>query len=179
MTADGQDGAMGPVTMTYTLGDMFAVTAQSWRTLLAIILVGEAAIFAFVILLSIVNDGMTFAQAAYWFPWRVLAWVALVWVVTFVFVSPLARFARAKFQRGLGPVNLWLQSEGLQIEAPNAQSLVYWSGFKRLVATPRRLYLFVRTRAAVIVPRRAFGNDAEFEAFAAAAEERWKAGQLR
>lgn len=169
---------MGPFEVTYTLGDLFAVAAQSWRALLLIIFTGEALILVFIVGLSLF-DGANLAAAVDWFPWEMLAWIALLWIVTFFAIAPLIGYVRAKRQGLLGPHKLWLVDTGVRVESSKGESLVYWSGFRRVIATRHRLCLFLRMRAAVVVPRSAFRSHADFENFATVAVARWKQGRQR
>ena len=166
--------AQAPVTVTYTFGDLLAVAAHSWRTLLMIILVGEAVLIAVLAGIDVVMGDATILDAIRWIPWWLLATVAVVWGVTFLFVAPLIGYIRARRQRILGPNLVSFRGDGIQLEGRQGQSLVYWSAIKRVVANRTRPYLFIRSRVAIVVPRRAVESDAEFEAFIGAAEERWR-----
>lgn len=53
---------------------------------------------------------------------------------------------------------------------------VRWSAIPRIRVEEPRLFVYSTRRQAFIVPRRAFGSDAEFDAFVEAAQERWKRG---
>lgn len=67
----------------------------------------------------------------------------------------------------IGPV-------ALLISSPKAKSEVPWTTFTDLKLVEGRLFIFMSKRLAYVIPRRAFDSDADFEAFAAAAAERWR-----
>jgi hypothetical protein len=60
-------------------------------------------------------------------------------------------------------------------ESTRGKTEVRWSAIPWIVEGDGRLFVYSTSRLAFIIPRRAFGSDAEFGAFAAAAEERWRA----
>jgi hypothetical protein len=49
-----------------------------------------------------------------------------------------------------------------------------WSAFTDIKRSADRLFAFMNHRQAYVVPRRAFDSDEQFQAFAAAAQERWE-----
>jgi hypothetical protein len=49
-----------------------------------------------------------------------------------------------------------------------------WSAIREAKRSDDHVFFFMTKRLAYIVPRRAFDSDAQFEAFAGAAQERWE-----
>jgi hypothetical protein len=135
-----------------------------------IIIIGEVALVAVVVGLAVIVGGESIVDAIRWTPWEILAIIAAVWIVAFCVVSPLIGYLLMWRQRALGPHLLSLRVEGVRVESPSGQTLIYWSSFRRIVATRQRLYLFLKLRSALIVPRRCFQESAGFEAFVAAAK---------
>lgn len=62
----------------------------------------------------------------------------------------------------------------LRVSSPKLSSEIRWSTLRDMKRAEDRLFFFVTKRLAYIVPRRAFDTDADFEAFAAVAAERWE-----
>jgi hypothetical protein len=101
-----------------------------------------------------------------------------VLLLLFVFgVCPLIGFFRAKRQGLLGPVQLTLSNEGVRVESRKGQSLVYWSAIPRTIATKSRLFLFIGSVTALVLPRRAFGDQKSFETAMSAAKSYWAASK--
>ncbi len=178
-TQPTDDDLTSRVEVTYRLADLFAVAIQSWRRILLIIILGEAVLFAVMVGLAVIIDGESLKEAVHWIPWKMLALVALVWIATFAVLSPVLGYARMRRQGSLGPHFYWLCDQGVRAETPSGRTLVYWSAFRRVFATKYRLYLFLRSRGALIMPRRAFDSEENFEAFAAAAREHWEQQRRR
>lgn len=63
----------------------------------------------------------------------------------------------------------------LRISSARGTSDVLWTAFPDVKRAGDRLFIFMSKRQAFIIPRRAFDSDEQFEAFAAAAHERWEA----
>ena len=62
----------------------------------------------------------------------------------------------------------------LRISSPKGVSNVRWTAFVDLKKTGDRMFAFMNHRQAYVVPRRAFDSDDQFEAFIAAAQDRWE-----
>jgi len=71
----------------------------------------------------------------------------------------------------VGPRRVNLSPEFVTYSSPVSQTVMRWVGLEGIIAEPQALYLQVAVTAAVIVPRRAFANDADFDRFVAAAHE--------
>jgi hypothetical protein len=67
-----------------------------------------------------------------------------------------------------------LLPDALLVESPKARSEVLWNAIQDVRRAQDRMFFFMSKRLAYMVPRRAFGSDAEFEEFAAAADQRWR-----
>jgi hypothetical protein len=152
------------VEVTYTLGDMYAVTFQSWRRIVLKILILFGALIAAFIALPMITNGLTFRESAYWFPWDFYLGLVL-FLLLFIFgACPPISYFRSKRQGFLGPNHIGLSSDGARLEGPKGQSLVYWSAVKHLVETKSRLFLFIGPSNAIVIPKRAFADQAGFEA---------------
>ena len=64
-------------------------------------------------------------------------------------------------------------------ESERGKTEVRWTVIPRVQRAHERLFVFSTPYLAFIVPRRAFADEAAFDAFAAAAEERWTAHHRR
>ena len=67
-----------------------------------------------------------------------------------------------------------IEDEFWRAESDRGITKSRWSAVPRIERDQQRLFVFNGPRTAFIVPRRVFASDAEFEAFVAAVEERWK-----
>jgi hypothetical protein len=67
-----------------------------------------------------------------------------------------------------------IEDDFWRAESERGISKLRWSAVPRLEREPGMFFVFNGPRTAFIVPRRVFASDAEFEAFVAAVEERWK-----
>ena len=113
-------------------------------------------------------------------PWRqtIVAVGALVVLVLLVGWIPglKARLAmRAARDTGAALAQTFtIEDEYWSAESERGISKIRWSAVPRLERWPGAFFVFNGPRTAFILPRRVFASEAEFEAFVAAAEERWK-----
>jgi hypothetical protein len=70
----------------------------------------------------------------------------------------------------VGPRKLTLTSGYVVFSSPISQTTIRWSGVEQLIRVPTALYLKLASFAAIVVPRRAFSSDAQFDQFCRAAE---------
>lgn len=160
---------MESIETTYRLSDMFAVTMRAWRTYLRAFILLEIFFVGMIVVPGLIEGWGTAAVLRYadWvFPicaglFLILAWFGL---------CPLLAYWRTKRQRALGPNRFRLESDGIRVEAPRAESLIYWPSVKRVIASRQRLFLFVTNSSALIIPRRSFDSDEEFAKWAKGAE---------
>jgi hypothetical protein len=146
----------------YAVSDIYAVTFRSWRRILLRISILFGILIALFIALP-VADGSTFWESVSWFPWRM--YLGLVaFLLGFLFgICPLISYIHAKRQGTVGPHFIGLSKEGLRLKSPQGESLVYWSGVKRIVASRSRLFAFISPSSAIILPRRAYDSQASFQ----------------
>src|SRR5215213_5944016 len=117
---------MDSIEVNYTLGDMYSVTMQSWRRLLFRIVVLIGILVAVFIALPMVLDRVSFRESVSWFPWNFYLGLT-AFLVFFLFgVCPLIAYFRSKRNGDLGPNRLKFSDEGVRIESPKGESLVYW-----------------------------------------------------
>jgi YcxB-like protein len=163
---------MDVIESNYTLGDMYAVTLQTWRRPAARILILIGALVVIFLAIPVLFDGVSLQESIDWFPWLFYAGLT-AFLLLFVFgACPLIAYYRSKCQEELGPNRFEFLDEGLRVQGPKAQSLVYWSAVKRVTATKNRLFIFIGPALAFIVPSRAFRDQAAFEAAFAEAKAR-------
>jgi hypothetical protein len=162
----------------YTAADMYAIAAQLWRRLAIRVIVLALIFFAVVVALPVVLDGVSFTRSVAWLPWRFGAGLTALMLVYYLGICPLIGYLRLRRQRGgLGPHRFKLLEEGIGVEGSRGQSLVYWRGLKRVAATKHRIFLFLSPATALILPRRAFESDAQFDRWAERAKELWLAAK--
>lgn len=163
------------VEVTYTLGDLYAVTLQSWRTHLFVILLLPVIVLAILMLLAVIG-GSSIVDSIFEFPWEFIFGLVGLLLLARVGLSPLISYIDARRARNLGPIRFELSGDGIRIEAQDGQSLLYWSAVKRVAATRRRLFLFTGSTA-LILPRRVLRDQAQFEATIYQARENWEAAR--
>jgi hypothetical protein len=167
---DGQ--AIEPVEFTYSGGDVLILNLVIWRFWVTSILV----IAVFMCSLSVgllLFDGLDIRQAIIVADWAFTWKLVLVLAAWILIVSLLSNWWRAR-QESTGRITVALTPEGIKIRSRRMDGLVFWSAIKSLKVRFGRVFFFLTRRMAVIVPRRAFASDADFDAFAAAAREAWE-----
>ena len=75
------------------------------------------------------------------------------------------------------PVTVQLTAEGVETSTAVHRSQLRWAAFDAVVVTRRRLFLFLTRRSALIVPRRAFPADPEWQSFVKACQDGVARGQ--
>lgn len=160
--------------VTYDLDDIIALSKLVPRGPLQTLRIAAGAI---VILLTFI------IVAEVWSLTGIVDWsaitVCLIVAVILLFVSN--RRVRARFWlrvMRLSPLHAAhsyaVTPATLRISSPKGQFDVRWTAFTEIKRTADRLFAFMNHRQAYVVPRRAFDSDEKFEAFAAAAQERWE-----
>ncbi len=161
------------IDVNYTLGDLYAVTLQSWRSHLVRLLPLPAIVLIILIVLAAVG-GSSVAESVLEFPWEfILGLVALILVLR-AGVVPFANYLDGRRNRDLGPIRFELSGEGIRIEARDGKSILYWSAVRRVKATKNRLFLFTGPALAYILPRRAFSEDTDFAQAVEQARHNWQ-----
>lgn len=163
------------VHVVYAIGDIYAVTFQSWKRIVFKILSLFAILVGALIGLFSLMDGSSVVEQVQSFPWKFYSGL-IASLLLFVFlVAPAISYLRARRRGLLGPHQISVLDDGIKVESPQGESLLYWSAITRLVATSKRLFLFVSPVNALIVPRRAFANQDDFDDSIVQARHRWKA----
>jgi hypothetical protein len=72
------------------------------------------------------------------------------------------------------PTAIRLTAQGIGTRHPNQDSRFYWAKVREVTVKAHRLFLFTSASCAIIVPRRVFQSDEEFEGFVAEASAHWK-----
>ncbi|MEX1231431.1 MAG: YcxB family protein [Planctomycetaceae bacterium] len=104
-------------------------------------------------------------------------WPLLLGPILFaVFIVPYVRWRTRQMSRRLltegtnagfyGACDLAIDSEGLTESRPSGSTSRKWTSVERIVTTPQHLFVYTSGIEAFVVPRRAFGTDSEFNAFA-------------
>lgn len=135
--------------------------------------------------LFIVGSGLALAFAA-WQLTNPSSWVLAAIVATAVlgsffyprqFIRSITKrldkdLSRQKISHLIGPQTVRLTDEGVWIEDPRGRRTVPWAEVRHIRASNTHLYLYVEEAWAVIIPHRAFADDASAEAFVDRAVER-------
>src|SRR5436190_4950483 len=163
---------MSAVEATYTVGDLYSVTIRSWRHILLRILISMGIMGLVFLAIPIVVDGATLRQSASWFPLELVLGLSAFLLLFIVGICPSIFYIRMRRQGLLGPNRTSFSDEGVKVESTKAQSLVFWPAFNRIAVTKARLFMFTTPASAIILPKRAFQGEAEFEEWVDQAQRR-------
>jgi hypothetical protein len=133
-----------------------------------------AAVFAILMPLMLALDAALRQPLPWWQAALGIAAAAMLWTLASPRVQ--GRMIQREARRlGLASGQSFaVTDEGLEARAESGHTLTKWSAIREVRVAEGRLFAFVSDTSAYIVPRRIFGSDAEFEAFAAAAEQGWE-----
>ncbi|MEO6359926.1 MAG: YcxB family protein [Sphingomicrobium sp.] len=93
------------------------------------------------------------------------------------FLSPLVQL-RARRKNGWDdPIFVRLTEHAITTRHPSQNAQFPWSAIKKVVTTPDRLYFFTTPACAIILPRRCFVEDEQFNDWAARARKYWETGK--
>jgi len=110
--------------------------------------------------------------------WPLLGFPVLFLVIFFSLQKRrLKRWSRKVLREGrnrtmFGRMSITLSNEGVREVGEFSNTFVQWAAVEKIVVTASSIYIYVSTASAVIVPKRCLQSDAQFEHFAAAAQER-------
>lgn len=168
----GEDQGLGVIEVTYSIGDLFAINLRAWRIYLRWLVISEL-VFIGIIIVFPRDYSPTWLDALrdvdWWFPLGFGVILLAFWFG----VCPLIGYLRSKRRRVLGPNGFSLSVRGVDVRTPDTESLVYWSGIKRVLRTKQRLYLFMTPASALIMPRRAFATNESFDAWGTHSQNMW------
>ena len=77
-----------------------------------------------------------------------------------------------------GPARVEIAAEGVHLTADDGRRALPWPSIIAVETGAEALYLFLTPEQAHIIPRRAFPDDAAFDAFVAAIRRHWQARQI-
>jgi hypothetical protein len=161
-----------PITVTYGMGDLFAINFRAWRVYLRAFIIIEIFLVG-VILIFPLLDGLSLSASLRIADWWLPPTIGVPLVGFWFGICPLIGYFRSKRRGVLGPIRFSFSARGIDFVTPKAESLVYWSAVRRILRTERRLYLFLTASSAFILPRRAFATDHEFKAWHERSRSRW------
>jgi hypothetical protein len=164
-----------PAEVTYSAADIAALNMIIWKFWLGFIAIIAALLIAIPIIFSLL-DGYSVAGALGSIDWLFTIVVILI-LIAWVGVATVFSYWR-RARKGLhGPIQFALAQEGLSFRSRQMEGVAFWQSIKSVKNRGGRLYLFISARVAFIIPRRAFGTEAAFDAFVAEAQERWQTSQ--
>lgn len=167
----------GSVEVSYRLSDLYAVSMRAWRSWLRAFAIIETILVTLTLALPMFDGAnlLDAVRAADWF----LPGFGILLILLLLMVSPLFSYVASKLRRNPKPFRLSLSEPGVNVVNSDFQSLVSWSGIKRVVGSKERLFLFISSTMAFIVPRRVFETDAEFQGWVEFAKDRWSEAKLQ
>jgi hypothetical protein len=158
----------------HDLGDLVALSRLAQPGRMRMFRIAAGAIVAMVVLTiwlesTIIPDGVD---------WPAMALALFASFVLVLLSTPRVRgWLWLKVSRR-GPLysaySYGLYPTALLIGSAKGKSEIPFTSFVDLKRAEGRMFFFMSKRQAYIVPSRAFDSDADFEAFAAAAEQRWE-----
>lgn len=109
----------------------------------------------------------------------VAAYTAYVWLWYYqVSRRNLAAMVSAGRNRALfGHTKIELRPDALWRSSPMSEGWVRWQGIESVERNTEYVFIAIGVSAAYVIPRRAFANDAAFDAFTTRATELWRAAQ--
>jgi hypothetical protein len=158
----------------YDIGDLRALAAQVQRNRMRWYRIGAVATLGMVAVIILIDASIVPGDL----DWASVATAILAAVLLLLFASTRFRawiwlkvMRRSPFH---APMSFALMPTALFVDSPKGRSEIPFSAMHDVKRADDRVFLFMSKRLAYIVPRRAFETDEQFEAFAAAAHERWR-----
>ena len=103
-----------------------------------------------------------------------------IWASALLFLAWFRVWVHIRERYSCKPtLRLRLEPGGLHASEPGAEGKIEWSKIRKVEVTPRYFFLYVTYRQAFIVPRAAFADQAEADAFLKRAKEYWEAAKDR
>jgi hypothetical protein len=87
---------------------------------------------------------------------------------------PRVRLSQADRERLLGPQRIAITPEAVLVESRFASGRTVWRGVHQVGATATHVFIFMSTKTAFVVPRRAFVDEDSFEEFIETARHYWR-----
>ena len=169
MTGEAADTS---VEVTYSAADIAILNLLIWRFWITIIVVMAAILIAIPVIPSLI-DGAPVAESIAAIDWQFTAWAILFFTCWLIVITVITYAIRRV--RGLhGPIRVSLKSGGVAFRNREVDGVVFWSAIKSVRLSRSRIFLFISRRSALVVPRRAFGSDDQFCAFATTAKKHWR-----
>lgn len=159
------------IEVAYTLGDLYALNLQMWRYWAILIAVLVAFIVCIQVLFSVL-DGLNIFQAFMSIDWQfpsILVVVLAAWILTTTFVG----YWWSRWRRKFVLTRFTVADDGISVKNSKAESLLFWSALKKVRSTRKRLFLFISSNHALILPRRCFSDEAEFDRWVEVSKRRW------
>jgi hypothetical protein len=155
------DRALPPIQVAYNLADMFGVQFHALGRFVRMFVIVELLWVALIVGVDLV-DGVPTSWSIGHLPWKLLGWGALLIVAFWFGLCPFLAYLRVKRAGAGGPNTFALTDQGIRLQTPRSESVVYWNAVRRTVSNSQRLYLFFSSPGAIIVPRRSFASDDDF-----------------
>ena len=160
--------------ISYEIDDLVALSKLVPRGPMQVLRIAAGAIaiiFAFTLVAEV------------WSLTGIIDWSAIITclIVAMIVLIVSSRRIRARFWLRImragafhGAQSYAITPGALRISSPKGVSDIRWTAFVDIKRTGDRLFAFMNHRQAYVVPRRAFDSDEQFEAFIAAAQDRWE-----
>jgi len=167
MTSNGESIEPSTKPFAYDVSDLRALNIQVTRWWM---LLPSIAIFGFLLWLF---SSLMLEEGFNWILTGVLILVGIAASGPWTW-RPLLVHRSLRRQGLLKPMVIWLSRDYVIVDSNRGDARIKWTGIRTVKRTRDRLFLFSSKNLAHIIPRRAFDTDAQFEGFAAIAQERWE-----
>jgi hypothetical protein len=161
--------------ITYTAADITALNLVIWRFWLVLVAIIPAALIVITMILESF-DGYSLDEAIDAIDWPFTGLVTFLLVVWIIVASVVSYWWRGR--KGLhGPIQFALTQDGVSFRSRQMEGVTFWNAIRSVKRDGGRAYLFISRRVAFIIPRRAFGSQTEFDAWADHAEALWRSAK--
>ena len=172
--SDEPDGLskVQPVEVIYSGADIAVLNLMAWRFWVGMVgvIVGMLALLPVIFALT---DGRSLSHALAEIDLPFIALIAAILVAWIVAASVLAYLWRRRRKGPLGPIVFSLTGDGVRFRNREMEGLVFWNAIRSIKTRADRTFLFLTSRSALILPRRAFDTDDQFDAFTSIARDEW------
>ena len=164
---------LGGVEVNYAIGDIVALQIAAWRYWL------RMASFPFILLsllslIPAVTGEESFQTAVASIDWSVAAIISMIWIGALMFAIAVGYSIR-RFRGKHDDFILGLGEDGALFRGPEGEGTIYWKSLKRVSSNGQRLFLFLSSSSALILPRRCFNDPATFDRWANFSKAHWLA----
>ena len=167
MGADGQE-----ISIVYDARDMRSLYGACRKCRRILILVASVPL-----LIGMLNYLKSPQPTDFWIEVLVSIFLGAGLAGAVYFFSPALQIWQRRKSGWDQPMMVHLTKDGIATRHPTQDAQFHWSAIKEVVTKKRRLFLFTTPACAIILPRRCFESDAQFNDWAERAHRYFHAAQ--